>query len=442
MPGLSNLRARRRTRGQSIVEFALILPVLMLLLLITLDFGRLFMSYISLTNTTRVAANYGSLNPSSFGSPPDTTTYNAVVNRESAGLNCKLQPDGGGHIPPIPTYPTGNGLSGKSVATMTCDFSLLTPFLTNFFGGPLAITSKAEFPIRTGAIANIDGTVVLPPPGSPFADFDFTGVTGGTADGAGNVSGLGPITVNVMDGSTGAQTWEWDWGDLSPHDFTATPGAHQYSAVGAYTVQLTIRNPVGSSSHSQTVTVTNPPPPNPVAGFYGTPIAGGSRYIEGGGSAGTAIRGSLDLVVQFTNTSTDGTSYSWDFGDGTGPFTGSSQQHTYSKLGIFDVSLTITAPTGGTPSVRTSYVTTGCVVPNFPGTSTGTADATWSAAGFTGNVTYRAGPSGQVKNKAPNPARPIVAQTGPAAGGGFVPATPAPGFKWECAGDILLEYTP
>ena len=85
---MPRLHRRQRSRGQGIVEFALILPVLILMLLITLDFGRLFMSYITLTNTTRVAANYGSVNPGMFTGTPNTTTYNAIVARESAGLNC------------------------------------------------------------------------------------------------------------------------------------------------------------------------------------------------------------------------------------------------------------------------------------------------------------------------------------------------------------------
>ena len=68
---LPKSRARKHSRGQSVVEFALILPVLVLLLLITLDFGRLFMSYITLTNTTRVAANYGSHEPRRVHRDPD-----------------------------------------------------------------------------------------------------------------------------------------------------------------------------------------------------------------------------------------------------------------------------------------------------------------------------------------------------------------------------------
>ena len=203
----------------------------MLLLLITIDFGRLFMSYITLTNETRIAANYGATNPGAFTGTPNLTTYNALVARESAGLNCALQADVGGHNPPLPTYPSGTGLSGTSVAAMTCHFSLLTPFMTTFFGGPLAISAKSEYPNRTGAIDNISGTVVLPPPGSPQAAFVFTGVAGGTIDGSGNVSGPGPISVNVTNNTLNAQTWDWDWETEPPTNYVGPPATYVHDDV-------------------------------------------------------------------------------------------------------------------------------------------------------------------------------------------------------------------
>lgn len=435
------IRSRERSRGQSIVEFALILPVLILLVLVTLDFGRLFMSYITLTNTTRVAANYGATNPGSFTGTPVTTAYDALVDRESVGLNCDLQADGGGNSPPIPTFPTGTGLSGTSVAEMTCDFSLITPFMTQFFGGPLAVSARAEFPIRTGAIANIGGSTVLPPPGSPQADFDFTGVSGGTVNGAGNVSGSGTVTVNVTNTSTNAQTWDWDWGDGGLHDFGSAPAAHTYSADGTYSVILTVRNTVDTSSRTRTVTVNSVPVPPPVAGFYGMPVAGPPRYTEGGGSTGTPIRGSLPLVVDFTNTS-NGTAYSWNFGDGTAASTGVSPQHQYSTLGVFSVTLAVTAPTGGSPITRTGYITTGCVVPNFTGTSTSAADPSWTGAGFSGSTRFHAvGAPGIGSPNPPGLPRKIVSQS-PLVGGSFIPATPKGPNSWECAGDIVLDYLP
>ena len=428
---------RDKSRGQSLVEFALVLPIVLVLLLVALDFGRLFMSYVTLTNATRVAANFGATDPGAFTGTPNTATYDATVTRETAGMNCKLRPDVGGHNPPIPTYPGGSGLGGKSVASMTCDFTLLTPFVSNFFGGALAISAGSEFPIRTGALASVGGGGMVPPPGSPVAAFIFNNVSGGTIDGSGNVAGTGSVTVNVTNTSQNAQTLVWSWGDGSPDDYGSTPPAHTFSASGTNTVRLTVSNPVGSSSKIRTVTVAAAA--NPVAGFYGTPVANPPRYTAGGGSSGTPISGSLSLSVQFTNTSTGATAYSWNFGDGTGASTAFAPTHAYASLSVFTVTLTITAPGVATPQTRASYVTTGCVVPNFAGTLTNNAQASWTAAQQSGSIRYRtAGSAGNGNPNAPS-GKDIVGQTVP--GGSFVAATKQ-GQTWSCATNIILDYTP
>ena len=434
-------RFRPRTRGQSVTEFALILPVLILSLLIVIDFGRLFYSYVTLTNATRVAANFGATDPSSFTGTPNTTTYDAVVTREIGGLNCTIRPVNG-HNPPIPTFPGGTNLGNMSVATMTCDFKLLTPLISNFFGGSIAISSSEQFPIRTGAIANIGGTTVIPPPGSPIADFTFSGVSGGTINGSGNVTGTDPVTVNVVDGSTNAQTWDWNWGDGSPHEFVPNPLAHQYTGANTYTVTLIVTNTAGSSTRTRTVQVGSVVVPPPVAGFYGTPIANGSNYVSGGGSSGAPISGSLPTVIDFTNNSSNGTAFSWNFGDGTPVSTAAAPQHQYSALGIFSVTLSITTPSGGTPLTRTSYVTVGCVVPNFANTSTALADGAWSAAHFTGQVLYhKVGDNPNKTSKSPpSPAKNILSQSTP--GGTFVIPTKQGNQPYACGDDITVDYTP
>ena len=50
--------ARRRRRGQSLVEMALILPVLLLLVAAAADFGRAFNSYIVINNAAREGARF------------------------------------------------------------------------------------------------------------------------------------------------------------------------------------------------------------------------------------------------------------------------------------------------------------------------------------------------------------------------------------------------
>ncbi len=66
----------RSERGQSAVELAVALPVLVLILMGTLDFGRAFYAYINITNAAREGAQYGT------GFPTNTTGITTRVNNE------------------------------------------------------------------------------------------------------------------------------------------------------------------------------------------------------------------------------------------------------------------------------------------------------------------------------------------------------------------------
>jgi len=55
--------ASRSRRGQSLVEFALVLPLLLVLLLMAVDFGRVYFGWVTLTNASRVGANYAAAPP-------------------------------------------------------------------------------------------------------------------------------------------------------------------------------------------------------------------------------------------------------------------------------------------------------------------------------------------------------------------------------------------
>ncbi len=58
-----NLKKSATISGQSLVEVALILPILLLLILGAMDFGRMFVTKIVLTNAARAGANYLAYNP-------------------------------------------------------------------------------------------------------------------------------------------------------------------------------------------------------------------------------------------------------------------------------------------------------------------------------------------------------------------------------------------
>jgi Flp pilus assembly protein TadG len=63
MPRANKRKGRRKWRSaQSTVELAIVLPVLVLLLLATLDFGRLYYMALAVTDAARAGAQYGAQN--------------------------------------------------------------------------------------------------------------------------------------------------------------------------------------------------------------------------------------------------------------------------------------------------------------------------------------------------------------------------------------------
>jgi Flp pilus assembly protein TadG len=58
------MNRQRGSKGQSLVEFALCLPVLILVFIGVFDLGRAFYSYVIITNSAREGAYYACMHPS------------------------------------------------------------------------------------------------------------------------------------------------------------------------------------------------------------------------------------------------------------------------------------------------------------------------------------------------------------------------------------------
>ncbi|HEX5465240.1 MAG TPA: PKD domain-containing protein [Candidatus Limnocylindrales bacterium] len=385
MDRLWRLQGRRTSpgqRGQSLTEFALVLPIFMLVLLMAIDFGRVFLGWVTLNNASRIAANYAASYPDAFvgvGLAAQQADYTTLVQRETSSADCTLNADGSGHNPPYPTFPDGTDLGDPAQVSLACRFGLITPFLDTILGGQsVSIGSQSFFPIRTGAIANLPGSSV-PLPGAPTADFTFAPTTG-----------TAPLTVSFTDTSTGAATWSWTFGDGGTSIQQDPTYVYAAASGTPYPVTLTVCNASACASATKSITISPTPSGPPVAGFYGTPVIG-SIYVAGGGSTGSAIQGAYNLAVNFTNTSsnTGGATYAWTFGDG-GTSTSANPSHTYTSAGFFTVTLVVTTSGGSNTSSITNYVTTGCQVPNFANTKGSGAASLWSAANFTGPLWYLA----------------------------------------------------
>src|SRR5438128_666885 len=64
----------RRSKAQGLVEFALVLPILLSLLMASIDFGWMVFNYVQLNNGLREALRYGSV-PSFQPSPTNPNQY-------------------------------------------------------------------------------------------------------------------------------------------------------------------------------------------------------------------------------------------------------------------------------------------------------------------------------------------------------------------------------
>lgn len=122
---------RERHRGQSLVEFALVLPVFLLLILAMIDFGFAFYSNLTIAYATREGARVGAALVNGGGalgcgtgqSPnkDDVDTYvMAAVERvlDSAGIRVDVDPSGGGGVQSVRIYKadptTGADSTGKA----------------------------------------------------------------------------------------------------------------------------------------------------------------------------------------------------------------------------------------------------------------------------------------------------------------------------------------
>jgi hypothetical protein len=137
------------------------LPVFLTILLLGLDFGRVFLGWVSLNNSARIAANFAAQHPDAWftGDAAAQLEYQQLVKNDAGIINCTLPA-----AIPAPSFPGGRTLGAPALVSITCSFQVLTPIIGNIVGNPLPVTAKAAFPIRAGAIAGIPVATAVPPP--------------------------------------------------------------------------------------------------------------------------------------------------------------------------------------------------------------------------------------------------------------------------------------
>jgi Flp pilus assembly protein TadG len=243
--------------GQGLVEFTLILPVLLFMMMGAIDLGRLFSAYVGVENAAREGAFYGAINPACDQPKTgcvDPGTVRWHVTNELSGLTGAT------------VTVTCNGAPVSSACTelstykvsVTYPFSLLTPLVSTIVGNTLNLDASA-----TSVVLNAPtGPVATPslPPASPTiattlsasavaigsAVHDSSVLTGATANASGTVkytvytnntctavaqdAGTKSVTSGVVPDSNAitfnsAGTWYWQAvysGDANNNGATST----------------------------------------------------------------------------------------------------------------------------------------------------------------------------------------------------------------------------
>ena len=231
-------RYRERPLGQSLTEFALLLPVFLVVLSAAVDLGRIAYARVTIANVAREASFQAALTPTSYQAGLPCTSGNEDANL----VICRAILESTGSVVTVTPAdialscdPSCNDAMGNTVTvTATGRFNLLTPVMGLFFGGQtITFSSTAtnqisafpplpnETPDPTAAptaAPSASGsasptTSPSPSPTAPGCDI----VSAGFSHTVSPSSNQSPVTVTVTDttvyNSSCSTVWAWDWGD-------------------------------------------------------------------------------------------------------------------------------------------------------------------------------------------------------------------------------------
>lgn len=131
-------------QGQSLLEMALIIPILLVLIIGALEFGRLFFTKIVLTNAAREGAYYLSTHPSDYDSVMDTAP-NTVIAAQTEASNSGI-PD-----VTVDITPKNCCTQGQYSIEVTVDTNVHNILILGFLGNDFSITATnhPEYPLSS-----------------------------------------------------------------------------------------------------------------------------------------------------------------------------------------------------------------------------------------------------------------------------------------------------
>ncbi|MBI3746624.1 MAG: pilus assembly protein [Chloroflexi bacterium] len=261
-------RYRDRSLGQSLVEFAIVLPVFLVILSAAIDLGRIAYARVTIANVAREASFQAAQTPTSYvaGQACDQNT-NLVICRgilESKGSVVTVNP-----ADIVLTCQASDGSSiacsstpamGKTVAVKaTGQFTLLTPVIAVFFGGTnvtfsstainqigalpattlttSSSTSTTSTSTSTTSTTSTSTTTTSTTTTSTTTTPNCAGVSAAFTKTSSPANNKSPVTVTVTDTTTYnascSTVWAWSWGDgTTTYGQTQAPHVY-YNQTGA-----------------------------------------------------------------------------------------------------------------------------------------------------------------------------------------------------------------
>ena len=209
---------RGRPSGQGLVELALVLPVLLLIALITIDFGRALYGWVVLQNSARIAANFAGANSNGWSGGGDANIraeYEAQIDRDLDTANCSApatQPDPVFTDGPDTAVPGGysdtdHDVGDTVVVTLSCTFRPITPFIRDIVAINVPLGASSEFRIRSGELVGLANPTKIPK-SRGHADTDPGPHTGADAHAFANAH-AGSDSLPDSDRSILGQPLEW-----------------------------------------------------------------------------------------------------------------------------------------------------------------------------------------------------------------------------------------
>jgi len=152
------MRAGRSSRGQSLVEFALILPVFVVILVGIFDGGRLVFSYNGVNNAAREGGREATVNQTVADIQARAAQHAVALDIAPADVSVDFR---------LPTAPAVAGSCDSAlgsadiygclaVVQVTYVYTAATPIISALIG-PISVTGEVRFPVEFNCIDQLPG---------------------------------------------------------------------------------------------------------------------------------------------------------------------------------------------------------------------------------------------------------------------------------------------